>query len=135
MTIFSTQVKWQRLHFKKFFSPSFLDDEILFLYTKRQTFCSRVVGSCNFWLLSLGILKFQWINTSDSPFDPCNTFPWNLLFLDNWQLMNEAEYLMKNYGDWGGCYKASTDNTLKDLHNSSYDTKAEFSNFFIIHSK
>ena len=28
---------------------------------------------------------------------------------------------------------ASTDNTLRDLHNSSYDTKAEFNNCFIIH--
>ena len=36
--------------------------------------------------------------------------------------MNEAEYPMKNYGD-------------PDLHNSSYDTKAEFNNYFIIHSK
>ena len=25
--------------------------------------------------------------------------------------------------------------TLRDLHNSSYDTKAEFNNCFIIHSK
>ena len=45
---------------------------------------------------------------------------------------------MKNYGDLGGCYPprptASTDNTLLDLHNSSYDTKAEFNNSFIIHS-
>ena len=47
--------------------------------------------------------------------------------------MNEAEYPMKNYGDRGGCYQA--DNTLKDLHNFSYDTKAEFNNCFIIHSK
>ena len=38
--------------------------------------------------------------------------------------MNEAEYLMKNH-----------DNTLLDLHNSSYDTKAEFNNYFIINSK
>ena len=48
--------------------------------------------------------------------------------------MNEAKYLMKNYGDLGGCYPprptASTDNTLLNLHNSSYDTKAEFNNFF-----
>ena len=29
----------------------------------------------------------------------------------------------------------STDNTLRDLHNSSYDTKAELNNCFIIHSK
>ena len=53
--------------------------------------------------------------------------------------MNEAAYLMKNYGDLGGCYPprptVSTDNTLLDLHNSSYDTKAEFNNCFIIHSK
>ena len=42
--------------------------------------------------------------------------------------MIEAEYLMKNYG--GGCY----DNTFRDLHSSSYDTKAEFNNCFIIHS-
>ena len=41
--------------------------------------------------------------------------------------MNEAEYLMKNYGDQGGCYplrpyykRAEADNTLQDLHNSSF---------------
>ena len=49
--------------------------------------------------------------------------------------MNEAEYLVKNYGDRGGWYTASTDNTLRDLHNSSFDTKAEFNNCFIIYSK
>ena len=46
--------------------------------------------------------------------------------------MNEAEYLMKNYGDRG---RAEAYNTLRDLHNSSYDTNAEFNNCFIIHSK
>ena len=49
--------------------------------------------------------------------------------------MNKAEYLMKNYGDLGGCYpprpQAEVDNTLRDLHNSSYDTKAESNNFFL----
>ena len=30
---------------------------------------------------------------------------------------------------------AEADNTLRDLHNASYDTKAEFNNCFIIHSK
>jgi len=30
---------------------------------------------------------------------------------------------------------AEADITLRDLHNSSYDTKAEFNNCFIIHSK
>ena len=41
--------------------------------------------------------------------------------------MNEAEYLMKNYGDQGGPLRpqAKADNTLQDLHNSSYDTKAK----------
>ena len=48
--------------------------------------------------------------------------------------MNEAEYLLKNYGDRGSCTD-STDNTLRDIHNSSYDTKAEFNNCYIIHSK
>ena len=37
---------------------------------------------------------------------------------------------MKNSADQGGC-----DNTLQDLQNSSYPTKAEFNNCFIIHSK
>ena len=49
--------------------------------------------------------------------------------------MNETENLMKNYGDRVGCYPAEADNTLGDLHNFSYDTKAEFNNCFIIHSK
>ena len=31
--------------------------------------------------------------------------------------------------------KAEVDNTLQDLQNSSYPTKAEFSNCFIVHSK
>ena len=31
--------------------------------------------------------------------------------------------------------EAKVDNTLQDLHNSSYSTKAEFNNCFIIHSK
>ena len=46
---------------------------------------------------------------------------------------------MKNCADLGGCYppkpKASADNTLLHLHNSSYHTKAEFNNCFIIYSK
>ena len=53
--------------------------------------------------------------------------------------MNEAEKDMKNYADRGGCYlprlKAEVDNTLRDLLNSSYSTKAKFINSFIIHSK
>ena len=43
--------------------------------------------------------------------------------------MNEAEYLMKNHGDRGGTV------ILRDLRNSSYDTKAEFNNSFIVHLK
>ena len=46
---------------------------------------------------------------------------------------------MKNSADQEGCYpqrpKAEVDNTLRDLQNSSYPTKAEFNNCFIIHSK
>ena len=46
---------------------------------------------------------------------------------------------MKNSADQGGCYpprpSASVDNILRDLQNSSYPTKAEFNNWFIIHSK
>ena len=46
---------------------------------------------------------------------------------------------MKNSADQGGCYpqrpKTGVDNTLQDLQNSSYPTKAEFNNCFIIHSK
>ena len=46
---------------------------------------------------------------------------------------------MKNSADQGGCYpqrpKAEVDNTLRDLQNSSYPTKADFNNCFIIHSK
>ena len=46
---------------------------------------------------------------------------------------------MKNSADQGGCYsqrpKAEVDNTLRNLQNSSYLTKAEFNNCFIIHSK
>ena len=42
---------------------------------------------------------------------------------------------MKNSAGRGRCYpqrlKAEVDNTLRDLQNSSYPTKAEFSNCFI----
>ena len=46
---------------------------------------------------------------------------------------------MKNSEDQGVCYlqrpKAEVDNTLRDLQNSSYPTKAKFNNCFIIHLK
>ena len=44
---------------------------------------------------------------------------------------------MKTSADQGGCYsqRPKVDNTLRDLRNSSYPTKAEFNNCFIIHSK
>ena len=46
---------------------------------------------------------------------------------------------MKNEADRGGCYpprpKVEEDNTLRDLLNSSYPTKADLINCFIIHSK
>ena len=46
---------------------------------------------------------------------------------------------MKNSTEQGGCYpqrpKAKVDNTLQGLQNTSYPTKAEFNNCFVIHSK
>ena len=52
--------------------------------------------------------------------------------------MNEAEYLMKNYGEQGGCYPSrprpitpSEISIILHMH----DTKTEFNNCFIIHSK
>ena len=48
--------------------------------------------------------------------------------------MNEADYLIRRIMEIAEGVAASTDNTLRDLHNSSYDTKAEFNNYFIIHS-
>ena len=42
---------------------------------------------------------------------------------------------MKNSADQGGCMWVYVDNTLRDLQNSSYPTKAEFNNCFFIHSK
>ena len=45
---------------------------------------------------------------------------------------------MKNSTEQGGCYpqrlKAKVDNTLRDLQNSSYPTKAKFNSCFIIYS-
>ena len=44
---------------------------------------------------------------------------------------------MKNSAGRGGCYpprlKAKVDNTLRDLQNFSYPTKAEFVNCYVIH--
>ena len=58
---------------------------------------------------------------------------------NNKQLLNEAEYYLKNYKGLGGCYApqptASMDNTNLDLHNSSDDTWPHSINCFIIHSK
>ena len=55
------------------------------------------------------------------------------------QLLNEPEQDMKNSAGRGGCYpqrpKAEAENILRDLQNSSYPTKAEYNNCFIIHSK
>ena len=46
---------------------------------------------------------------------------------------------MNNSAGRGRCHplrpEASVDNILRDLQNSSYPTKAEFNNCFIIHSK
>ena len=58
--------------------------------------------------------------------------------MNNKTIIEFGSYHMKNYGDLGGCHPsrplAEADNTLRHLHNSSYDTKAEFNNCFIIYS-
>ena len=48
------------------------------------------------------------------------------------QLLNEAEYDMRNYEDRGECYLP--DNRLQDLYTTSHHTKSKFNNCFIIHS-
>ena len=57
--------------------------------------------------------------------------------------MNEAEYLMKNYGDRGGCYpsrpSAKVDNTLRDRRGKEIKLKPVYNvrcyySFKIIHS-
>ena len=51
------------------------------------------------------------------------------------ELLNEADYHLKNSVEISEGVGALADNTLRDLHNSSDDTKDEFNNCFIIHSK
>ena len=66
-----------------------------------------------------------------------------LLDLESGHLLEEGQIFsnnyMKNSADQGGCYpqrpKAEVDNTLRNLQNSSYPTKAECNNCFIIHLK
>ena len=54
------------------------------------------------------------------------------------QLLNSAFVGYEEFCRSVWCYpqrpKAEVDNTLRDLQNSSYPTKAEFNNCFIIHS-
>ena len=49
--------------------------------------------------------------------------------------MNEDEYISVEELWRSRRVLSEADNTLLDLHNPSYDTKAEFNNFFTIHSK
>ena len=49
------------------------------------------------------------------------------LTIDEWGWVSYEELWRSSWVLW--------DNTLRDLHNSSYDTKAQFNNCFIIHSK
>ena len=48
--------------------------------------------------------------------------------------MNEAEYRMKYYGDRGRRPRRITPSEISII-NTSHDTKAEYNNCFIIHSK
>ena len=47
--------------------------------------------------------------------------------------MNEAEYRMKYYGDRGRMRRITPSEI--SIINTSHDTKAEYNNCFIIHSK
>ena len=53
------------------------------------------------------------------------------------QLLNEVEWDMRDYQGRGLCYlpkpKAEADNTNRGLNNSSYPTRTEFNNCFIIY--
>ena len=51
------------------------------------------------------------------------------------ELLNEADYHLKNSVEISEGVGALADNTLRDLHNSSDDMEDEFNNCFIIHSK
>ena len=52
------------------------------------------------------------------------------------QLRCSNDLLHLKFKDQTGAKALATDHrALRDLHNSSYDTKAEFDNCFIIHSK
>ena len=55
------------------------------------------------------------------------------------QLLNQALVWYESHADRGGCYgpmpKAEVDNTLRDLHNSSYLKTAASNNCCIIYSK
>ena len=56
-----------------------------------------------------------------------------ILKFNNRQLLNEAEYRLKNYGDEEVQPRGITRSEI--LHNSSDDTKDKFNNCFVIHSK
>ena len=71
------------------------------------------------------IIIYRYVSNIRPPLNLSN------LVCTNQQLLNETEYHLKNYGDRGGCYTASTGNALRNLHSSS----DEFNNFFIIQSK
>ena len=47
----------------------------------------------------------------------------------------KARVVSQQFFFWGRCYSGYVDNSRRDLHNSSYHTKAEFNNCFNIHSK
>ena len=87
----------------------------------------EVVSVILFW-------QIQWI------FCFLRIFHWaSWIYITSSSYWIRLSYDMKNSADQGGCYpqrsKAEVDNTLRDLQNYSYPTKAEVNNCFIIHSK
>ena len=57
---------------------------------------------------------------------------WQQLTIIKFRFLNFVLYEEYYYKDRG---EAEADNTFRDLHNSSDNTKAKFNNWFIIHSK
>ena len=61
------------------------------------------------------------------------------VFVEKYLAIIEWSWVGYEETDQGGCYpqrpKVEVDNALRDLQNSSYPTKAELNNCFIIHSK
>ena len=81
------------------------------------------------WVSSYGskIQRKSLTGPTDCKYKLCN----DKLTVNEWGWVSYEEQMEIEEG----VITAKADKTLRDLHNSSYDTKAEFNICFIIHSK